>query len=447
MGSFKEVVLGLNSRDAVENAKIYLERERALKGQPCPLGTDHMGVVRLVARGQMVPALELLLASNPLPEATGRLCPEIFEETLCQNRKGERVSLRAMERFLADHYKIKDPLPSAGKIRNSLPLVGRVREGGGSRAKVAVIGSGPAGLSAAWTLVKAGYGVTVFESAAYLGGTLSYGYGEFQFPSRTMQAIIERMRLAGVEFVTHFLFGRMASAQDLIEQGFAAVLVATGVGVCRAMGIVDENAGGVITADEFLKAINWRGEDPGLWLGRKVLVIGESGPAFACARIAIRVERDVTVVIRGPETHVKALPMFVRHAVEEGVKCKAFTKPAKIMVGNNGCVKALGCSYLDYRMDQKGRMVLTEDDSAEFTLEADTVINATGWDSNTLFLRDISGFEFNADGSLRTRSECAETMLAGVFAAGGVVEPEMSLTDAMLSGIRAAREIDEKIMP
>jgi glutamate synthase (NADPH/NADH) small chain len=428
--AFKEVVLGLSPSDAVENARIYLERERALKGQPCPLGTDHLALVRLVARGTpaaMAQALELLLKTNALPEVTGRLCAEVFEETLCQNRKGERVSLRAIERFLVEHYKVP-----AGSLSSDA-----------SRPKVAVIGSGPSGLCAAWALLQGGYRVTVFDSASCIGGTLSYGHAEFEFAPSALEALIRRFQSAGVEFVTDFIFGRAATPVDLFEEGFGAVLVAAGIGLPGTLEIPGESAGGVMTADDLLKAVNWRREDPRLWLGEKVVIVGDTDPAFSCARIARRIGRDVTVVVRGPETHVKANPMFVRHGIEEGVKLKAFTNPAAVLTGPDGCVTGLGCRYLDYRMDTKGRMVLVEDETAEFTLEADTLITAAGWDANTLFLRDIPGLEFNVDGSLRTKPEFAETSLRGVFAAGGVVEPAMSLTDAMLSGTRAAQEIDK----
>jgi glutamate synthase (NADPH/NADH) small chain len=355
------------------------------------------------------------------------LCAEVFEETLCQNRKGERVSLRAIERFLAEHYKVSD-----GSF-HSQP----------SRPKVAVIGSGPAGLCAAWALMQSGYRVTVFDSASSIGGTLGYGQAEFQLPRQAIEAIIRRFQSAGVEFVTDLLFGRAATPVDLFEDGFGAVLIATGIGVAKMLEIPGENAGGVMTADDLLKAVNWRREDPRLWLGPRVVVVGDTDPAFSCARIARRVGRDVTVVIRGPETHVKANPMFVRHGIEEGIKLKAFTNPVTVLTGSDGCVTGLGCRYLDYRMDTKGRMILVEDETAEFILEADTLITAVGGEANTLFLRDIPGLEFNADGSLRTKPEFAETCLRGVFAAGGVVEPEMSLTDAMLAGSRAAQEIDK----
>jgi glutamate synthase (NADPH/NADH) small chain len=436
--SFKEVVLGLKHSDAVENARIYLERERALKGQPCPLGTDHLALVRLAARSaqsSMAQALELLLSTNALPEVTGRLCGEIFEETLCQNRKGERVSLRAIERFLAEHYSSAST-PHVGAGSHARPI-------NGSRPKIAVIGSGPTGLCAAWALMQSGCRVTVFDSASCVGGTLSYAQAEFQLPHKALEAVMARFHARGIEFVTDFIFGRSATPGDLFEEGFGAVLIATGIGVAKTLEIPGENAGGVMTADDFLKAVNWRHEDPRLWLGPKVVVIGDEDSAFSCARMARRVGRDVTVVVRGPETHVKANSMFVRHGIEEGVKLKAFTNPVEILTGSNGCAAGVSCRYLDYRMDTKGRMVLVEDEAAAFTLEADTVITVAGWEANTLFLRDIPGLEFNADGSIRTKSEFAETSLKGVFAAGGVVEPGMSLTDAMLSGTRAAHEIDK----
>lgn len=428
--SFKEVVLGLGRAEAVENAKIYLERERALKGRPCPLGTDHPAVLRLVAKGDRQGALALLLKTNPFPEVTGRLCPEIFEETLCQNRRGDRVSLRAIERYLADNVALK-----------------QISSLGSRKTKVAVIGSGPAGLSAAWTLAGLGYSPTVYEAAPFPGGTFGYRFGPVQLPPKVLQGILRRFKNAGIAFLTDFLFGRAALPAELLEQGFGAVLVATGVSAARPLGITGEGVGGVIPADVFLKAVNWRAEDPELWLGRKVIVVGEIDPAFAVARTAIRLGRKVTVVVRGPETHVQANPMFVRHAVEEGIQLKAFTSPVGILAGPDGCVQGIVCRYLDYRMDNNGRMVMVADGAGEFTLDADTVITAGGWEPDTLFLRDIPGLEFNADGSIRTKPESAATALPGIFAAGGVVEPDMSLTDTILAGTRAAQEIDEKLKP
>ena len=305
-----------------------------------------------------------------------------------------------------------------------------------------MIGSGPAGLSAAWGLACAGYAPVVFEAAPFPGGTLGYRFGPFQFPSQALQGLLRRCQLAGITFITDFLFGRTDSPKGMLEQGFGAVLLTAGVSSAKPLGIPKEGAGGVIPADVVLKAVNWRGEDPELWLGAKVVVVGEIEPAFAAARTAIRMERKVTVVIRGPETHIQANPAFVRHAVEEGVQLKAFSKPRRILTGPNGCVNGLVCCYLDYRMDVNGRMVMVEDDAGEFTLDADTLITAGGWEADTFFLRDVPGLEFNSDGSLRTKPESAGTSLPGVFAAGGVVEPEMAMTDTILSGIRAAQEID-----
>jgi NADPH-dependent glutamate synthase beta subunit-like oxidoreductase len=297
-------------------------------------------------------------------------------------------------------------------------------------------------LSAAWALTRKGYEVTVFDAAAQAGGVLTYSWGAFELPSSALKHLLARFEAAGVKFVTNFLFGRVASAQELLEQGFGAVLIVTGAGNPVPLSIDNENAGGVLSVDEFLKAVNARHESPELWLGRQVVVVGENDAAFSCARIALRTGRQVLVVVRGPETHIQANLMFVRHAIEEGVKVKAFTRPVKVGVGPDGCVSGLICRYLDYRMDGKGRLVMVEDETAEFTLEADTVIVSAGWEADTLFLRDIAGLEFNDDGSLHTKPESAETGIRGVFAAGNVVEPAMQLTDAMLSGVRAADEID-----
>ena len=392
------------------------------------MGTDHLAILRTMSQGDMSSALELLLTANPLPEATGRLSPEVYEETLCQNRRGDRVSLRAIERFIAENIKYT-PVTRARTAQD--------------RPRVAVIGSGPSGLSAAWELARGGYRVTVLESSPVCGGTLSYAWGAFQFPAQAMRSILSRFDAAGIKFMANILFGKLVMPTDLFEQGYAAVLIATGAGKLRVLDIQGENAAGIIDADDLLKAVHWRREDPVQWLGPKVLVVGDNETAFTCARLALRAKREVTVIVRGPETQIQASAVFVRHAVEEGVKIKAFTNPIRAISGQDGCVAGLACRYLDYRMDGKGRLVLQEDGSSEFTLDAQTVIRATGWDANSLFLRDIAGLEFNADGSLRTKPELAETGLNGVFACGAVIEPAMSLTDTMLSGRRAAAEIDK----
>jgi glutamate synthase (NADPH/NADH) small chain len=429
--TFEEVRLGLSKGAAIENAKIFLERERSLKGAGCPLGTSYFDVLRLLAKGDCLAAYEKLVETNPLPGITGRLASEPYEATQVYNRRGERISLRGMERFLDD---------VASRAKAS-PGVHRGRQ------RIAIVGSGISGLTAAVWLVRAGYSVTVFESAHVLGGSLSYAYGEFSIPERALRSLLDRLRAQGVQFTANTLVGRAPTLIELAdEKGFSAILLATGAGVMKPLAIPGDSSAGVLGADEMMKLWRWmRGGreaymTPG-FLGPKVIVVGIGTMAFEAARTAVRLGKEAVVLVRGPESEIKASANIVREAFEEGVKIKTFARPVKVDADSSGCVRGLACHILDYRVDRDGRLNVVDEEDSEFLLEAQTIINASGDEPETLFFKGTPGLELNEQGAVVVKDGGATTTMRKVFAAGRVANPDFSLLEEMLSAKRAVEEM------
>ncbi|MBF0387487.1 MAG: FAD-dependent oxidoreductase [Candidatus Omnitrophica bacterium] len=430
VGTFAEVHLGLSKSEAVENARIFLERERAVKGAGCPLTEDFFAVLKLLAVNDVRGAAQKLYASNPLAAVTARLAPEFFVETQVFNRKAARVSLRALERFLADRF--------------SSLVKPDVKTG---RYKAAVIGSGPAGLMAAAFLVRQGIAVTVFESAPFLGGSLRCYIPEFRLPAVVLDQLLARLSADGVEFRTNVLFPRALSAEDLFEEGgFSAVLLTAGAGVAEMLGLADENAAGVMAAAEMLSLTRamHAGQEPYTtpgFLGNRVVVVGHNEMAFDAARTAIRQGRQVTIVVAGAESDIKVPADMVREAAEEGLKFKTFAAPVSLSLDSSGCVKGLVCRHLDYRIDGAGRLTVVEEADAEFVLEAETVLVARGMKANTLFVSEIPGLDLNLDGSVWVKPDSSYTSARKIFAAGHLVRPGASLLDVLLDARRAASEV------
>ncbi|MBF0122066.1 MAG: FAD-dependent oxidoreductase [Candidatus Omnitrophica bacterium] len=431
--TFEEVRLGLKKGEAIENAKIFLERERSVKGSGCPLGTSYFDVLRLLAKGDCSGAYEKLLETNPLPGITGRVASDPYEVTQVYNRQGQRISLRGIERFL-------DDMIPAGKADLSS------RRG---RQKIAIVGSGVSGLSAASWLVRAGHSVTVLESAHVLGGSLSYAYGEFSIPERALRVLLERLRVQGVQFMSNTLVGRAPTLVELAdEKGFSAVLLATGSGMVKPLLIPGDASAGVLPADEAMKLWRWMraGQESyttSAFLGGKVIVVGSGTIAFEVARTAVRLGKEVMILVRGAENEIKAPASIVREAFEEGIKIKTFARPVKVEADSSGCVKGLVCHILDYRVDQAGHLNVVDEDDSELLLEAQTIINASGHEPETLVLKGTPGLEFNEQGCVVVKDGGAATTMRKVFAAGRVTNLDFGLVEDILSAKRAAGEIEK----
>ncbi len=430
MGSFKEIHLGLTRKTAVDDARTFLERERALKGSACALGTDHLAVLRLLVKKDLTGAFEKLVDANPFAAVTGRLCAEPYAETQVFNRQSERISVRAIERFLADHVKVKAPTALAR-----------------SKQKVAIIGSGPSGLMAAWELSKKGYRVTVFDQARMAGGSLAYGWPEFLLPFEVMEQVVRFFTERGIVLELNTIFGRNITLAGLKDAGFKAIVLATGVGVSTPLGISGECAGGVMGAVDLLRA--WRESRFGvdamntfLPVGKKVIVAGGGLAGLHAARICVRLGREVLVVLSGSDADMKADAWLVREAAEEGIKFKTFMRPEKIQEDASGCFKALVCRPVDYRVDKEGRLSVVADDETELAFEGDTLIVAAENEANTLFYHTQPGLTFKEDGSLVLKADSTSTELRGVFAAGAVAVPSIGLLETILSGKKAAADAD-----
>ena len=424
--------MGLSQAEAVENSRIFLERERAVKGQACPLTEDFFAVLKLMAKKDVQGAALKLFESNPLAAITARCAPEIYNGTEVYNRQAQRVSLRAIERFCADRMK-GDPDNEKDPFSRRKP-------------KVAVIGSGPAGLMASAFLSRQGFAVTVVDSESFEGGSCASCYPEFRLPRRVVDQILGRLRSQGVEFKLNTLFPQTLSVENLFDEGgFSAVLLATGAGITEPLGIPEENAAGVMPAAHMLLWTRAMRAGQGahttpLFLGKKVVVAGQNEMAFDAARTAIRLGKSVELVIAGAESDVRVPADFVRLAAEEGVKFRTFAVPESIRTDASGCVKALACRHLDYRVDSAGRLTVAAENSA-FEVEADTVINARAMRANTLFLSAVPGLDFNLDGSVWVKPDSSFTSVRKIFAAGHVVRPGASLLDVLVDARRAAFEI------
>ena len=437
--NFDEVCLGYNKEEAMEEAERCLNCKNAQCVKGCPVAIDIPGFVSQIKEGNFEEAYQVISKSSALPAVCGRVCPQ---ESQCEGKcirgiKGEPVSIGKLERFTADwarEHGIK-PQPATEKKNH----------------KVAVIGSGPAGLTCAGDLAKMGYDVTIFEALHEPGGVLIYGIPEFRLPkSEVVAKEIENVKALGVKIETNVVIGKAGTIDELMEEeGFEAVFIGSGAGLPRFMGITGEQANGVFSANEFLTRNNlmkaFREEyDTPIMKGKKVAVVGGGNVAMDAARTALRLGAEVHIVYRRSESELPARVEEVHHAKEEGIIFDLLTNPTEILVDEDGWVKGMTCIRMELgEPDESGSRSPVEIPGSEFDLELDTVIMSLGPSPNPLISSTTKGLEVNRRKCIVAEEENGATSKPGVFAGGDAVTGAATVILAMGAGKAAAKGIDD----
>ncbi|EOT21721.1 glutamate synthase (NADPH), homotetrameric [Eubacterium sp. 14-2] len=437
--NFEEVCLGYNKEEAMEEAERCLNCKNAQCVKGCPVAIDIPGFVGQIKEGRFEEAYQTISKSSALPAVCGRVCPQ---ESQCEGKcvrgvKGEPVSIGKLERFTADWARENNikPQPATEKKDH----------------KVAVIGSGPAGLTCAGDLAKMGYDVTIFEALHEPGGVLIYGIPEFRLPKNDVVAKeIENVKSLGVKIETNVVIGKAGTIDELMEEeGFEAVFIGSGAGLPRFMGIPGEQANGVFSANEFLtrnnlmKAFKEEYDTP-IMKGKKVAVVGGGNVAMDAARTALRLGAEVHVVYRRSEAELPARVEEVHHAKEEGIIFDLLTNPVEILVDDNGWVRGMTCIRMELgEPDESGRRSPVEIPGSEFDLDLDTVIMSLGTSPNPLISSTTKGLDVNRRKCIVAEEENGATSKPGVFAGGDAVTGAATVILAMGAGKAAAKGIDE----
>ena len=437
--NFEEVCLGYNKEEAVEEAARCLNCKNAQCVKGCPVSINIPEFIHNVKEGNIEEAYRVIGQSSALPAICGRVCPQ---ESQCEGKcirgiKGEAVSIGKLERFVADWARENDIKPEKAASKNG--------------KRVAVIGSGPSGLTCAGDLAKLGYDVTIFEALHEAGGVLVYGIPEYRLPKDTVvKHEIENVKSLGVEIDTNVVIGKSVTIDQLLdEEGFDAVFIGSGAGLPRFMGIPGENANGVFSANEYLtrnnlmKAFKTDYDTP-IAAGTKVAVVGGGNVAMDAARTALRLGAEVHIVYRRSEAELPARAEEVHHAKEEGIVFDLLTNPTEILVDENGWVKGMKCIRMELgEPDASGRRRPVEIEGSEFELDLDTVIMALGTSPNPLISSTTKGLETNKRACIVADEEFGRTSKEGVFAGGDAVTGAATVILAMGAGKAAAKGIHE----
>ncbi|MDD5236090.1 MAG: NADPH-dependent glutamate synthase [Candidatus Omnitrophica bacterium] len=434
--NFFEVALGLNEEEALKEAKRCLACKNPQCVLGCPVGVDIPAFIKLLAEGKRKEALEKIKEKNNLPAVCGRVCPQEDQcEALCVLAKKKfAINIGALERYAADLEMGQTFKPKAG------PKTG---------IKVAIAGSGPAGLTTAADLAKMGYSVTLFESLNLPGGVLSYGIPEFRLPKKIVEREVDYIRSLGVEIKTDYLIGRTLTVKDLFGQGFKAIFLGLGAGLPQFLGIEGENLDRVYSANEFLtrlnlmKAYKFPEYATPLNIEGKVAVIGAGNVAFDCARWAMRLGKEVTLVYRRSESEMPARKDEIENAREEGLKFSLLTQPVKFISDEKGYVRAIECLKMKLgEPDASGRRRPVPVENSNFIIEANTVVVAIGQSPNPLLSKATPELKINPDGTIAV-DEKLMTSIPGVFAGGDIITGADTVIKAMGAGKKAAKEIDQ----
>ncbi len=437
--NFEEVCLGYNMEEAMEEASRCINCKNAQCVKGCPVAIDIPGFIEKVKGGDIEAAYQVISRSSALPAVCGRVCPQ---ESQCEGKcirgiKGEPVSIGKLERFTADWARKNGITPKGADEK-----LGK---------KVAVIGSGPAGLTCAGDLARMGYDVTIFEALHEAGGVLVYGIPEFRLPKEdVVQKEIENVKALGVKIETDVVIGKAVTIDELMkEEGFDAVFIGSGAGLPKFMGIPGENANGVFSANEYLtrsnlmKAFKEDSNTP-IMKGKKVAVVGGGNVAMDAARTALRLGSEVYIVYRRSEEELPARVEEVHHAKEEGIIFHLLTNPVEILTDDNGWVNGIKCVRMELgEPDESGRRRPVVIPDSEYVIDVDTVIMALGTSPNPLISSTTEGLETNRWKCIVAEEENGATSKEGVYAGGDAVTGAATVILAMGAGKNAAQGIHE----
>ena len=436
--NFEEVCYGYNEEEAIEEAQRCLNCKNARCMMGCPVAINIPAFISKIKERDFEGAFNIISESSSLPAVCGRVCPQ---ESQCEGKcvrgiKGEPVAIGKLERFVADWAREHGIVPKKAEKLNG--------------HKVAVIGSGPAGLSCAGDLAKLGYSVTIFEALHEPGGVLTYGIPEFRLPkSAVVQKEINNVKSLGVEIVCNAIIGKSITIDELMEDGYEAVFIGSGAGLPKFMGIPGEQANGVYSANEYLtrsnlmKAFKEDYATP-IAAGKKVAVVGGGNVAMDAARTALRLGAEVYIVYRRGEEELPARVEEVHHAKEEGVIFKLLTNPTEILVDDKGWVAGMKCVEMELgEPDESGRRRPVVKPNSEFTLDVDTVIMSLGTSPNPLISSTTEGLETSKWKCIIASEENGQTSKEGVFAGGDAVTGAATVILAMEAGRAGAKGIHE----
>ncbi len=436
--NFGEVAYGYLHDEAVAEANRCLNCRKKFCKEACPVAIDIPAFIAHIKEGDIAAAADVIRKDSMLPSICGRVCPqEIQCEGECVlGKKGKAVAIGALERFVGD-WELKNPIQDV-----AVPAV--------KEAKVAIVGSGPAGLTCAADLAQMGYEVVVFEALHKLGGVLQYGIPEFRLPkSEVVEREIAKVERLGVKFELNTIIGRTLTIDELFDnEGFSAVFVASGAGLPKFMGIGGENLNGVISANEFLTRTNlmkaYRDDyDTPIIAGKRTVVVGGGNVAMDAVRTALRLGAEATIVYRRSEEELPARLEEVHHARQEGIDFRMLTNPVEILGDGEGRVRGIRCIRMELgKKDESGRRKPVEVAGSEFEIECDVVIMALGTSPNPLIVSTTEGIATTRWGGIVADDDTA-TSREGIFAGGDAVTGAATVILAMGAGRKAAVAINE----
>jgi len=442
--NFDEVALGYSEEQALDEAERCLNCPKKPCVAGCPVNIDIPAFVQKMKEKDFKGAAQEIKKTNSLPAICGRVCPQEEQcEKLCVlGVKSQPVAVGRLERFAADFEAAHSNGAGAPKAEN--PAL--------AKYKVAVVGSGPAGLTVAGDLAKKGYSVTIFEALHKSGGVLRYGIPEFRLPRTILDREVEYVKSLGVHLITDMIVGRTFKVEDLLNNGFDAVFVGTGAGAPKLLGIPGENLSGIYSGNEWLTRINLmraHREDYAtpIKIPKRACIVGAGNTAMDCCRTALRIGAEqVSIVYRRGRTEMPARAEEIENAEHEGVVFQLLTNPKRFIGDENGAVKAMECLRMELgEPDSSGRRRPVAVEGSEFEIECDTVIVALGQNPNPLIRTTTDGLKTESWGGIIIDSETGMTSIPGVFAGGDAVTGEATVISAMGAGKVAAEGIDKFI--